>query len=363
MLDDDSDDDESLIESREVRPLGREVMTNSVMCRGMTRMGPEAFYEFCGLLVNHCGLQSTKWVHVEEQVVIFLYILGHATTNREVQRVFGRSGPIISRHFHNVLRAVIELEDLFMKQPDGLSTPAEIHDNPKLYPYFKDCVGAIDGTHVRVKVSASDAPRYRGKKGYTTQNVLAACTFDLKFTYVLAGWEGSASDARIFKDALRRQYSLKIPHDKYYLGDAGFPMMSGLIPPYKGERYHLKEYSHDPPRTHRELFNLRHSYLRNAIERTFGVVKRRFPIMASANEPQYDVRTHTRIVLACCIVHNFLMGVDPDEDILRDVDQELADGNHGEYESMFGGFTKGDCAIEELVRDSIAMAMWRDYIT
>ena len=32
-----------------------------------------------------------------------------------------------------------------------------------------------------------DAPRYRGRKGYPTQNVLAACSFDLKFTYVLPG--------------------------------------------------------------------------------------------------------------------------------------------------------------------------------
>jgi hypothetical protein len=75
----------------------------------------------------------------------------------------------------------------------------------------QDCVGAIDGTHIRVKVSAKDAPRYRGRKEYPTQNVLAACTFDLKFTYVLAGWEGSASDSRIIKNALTREDKLKIP--------------------------------------------------------------------------------------------------------------------------------------------------------
>jgi hypothetical protein len=75
----------------------------------------------------------------------------------------------------------------------------------------QDCVGAIDGTHIRVKVSAKDAPRYRGRKEYPTQNVLAACTFDLKFTYVLAGWEGSASDSRIIKNALTHENKLKIP--------------------------------------------------------------------------------------------------------------------------------------------------------
>lgn len=75
----------------------------------------------------------------------------------------------------------------------------------------QDCVGAIDGTHIRVKVSPKDAPRYRGRKDYPTQNVLAACTFDLRFTYVLPGWEGTASDSRIIKNALRREDRLKIP--------------------------------------------------------------------------------------------------------------------------------------------------------
>lgn len=51
----------------------------------------------------------------------------------------------------------------------------------------QDCIRAIDGTHVRVKVSSTEAPKYRGRKDYPTQNVLAACTFDLKFPYVLAG--------------------------------------------------------------------------------------------------------------------------------------------------------------------------------
>ena len=60
-------------------------------------------------------------------------------------------------------------------------------------------------------MSNEDAPRYRGRKGYPTQNVLAAYSFDLKFTYVLPGWEGTASDSRIIKSALIRNNNLKIP--------------------------------------------------------------------------------------------------------------------------------------------------------
>lgn len=50
-----------------------------------------------------------------------------------------------------------------------------------------NCVGAINGSHFCVKVAKEDTIRYRGWKDFPTQNVLAACTFDQKFTYILAG--------------------------------------------------------------------------------------------------------------------------------------------------------------------------------
>ena len=68
----------------------------------------------------------------------------------------------------------------------------------------QDCVGAIDGTHVRASVPPEIQGRFRGRKDGTTQNVLAAISFDLKFTYVLAGWEGSAHDSRVLNDAFAR---------------------------------------------------------------------------------------------------------------------------------------------------------------
>jgi hypothetical protein len=45
---------------------------------------------------------------------------------------------------------------------------------------------------------------FRGRKHNPTQNMMAAVNFDLKFTYVLAGWEGSAHDALILTDNIER---------------------------------------------------------------------------------------------------------------------------------------------------------------
>ncbi|KAL3838799.1 hypothetical protein ACJIZ3_023390 [Penstemon smallii] len=158
-------------------------------CREQLRMGKNAFANLVYILKGRGLLRDTARSSVEEQVAKFLYIIGHNLKYRIIKFKFRRSSETISRHFRQVLRAIISLEDLFLKQPNGDECPTQIKDNQKFWPYFKDCVGAIDGTHVRVKVSNADAPRYRGRKCYPTQNVLAACTFDLMFTYVLPGWE------------------------------------------------------------------------------------------------------------------------------------------------------------------------------
>ena len=52
--------------------------------------------------------------------------------------------------------------------------------------------------------------RFRGRNG-TTQNVLVAISFDLKFTYVLAEWEGSAHDSRVLNNAFARPGGFSIP--------------------------------------------------------------------------------------------------------------------------------------------------------
>ena len=75
----------------------------------------------------------------------------------------------------------------------------------------QDCVGVIDGTHVRASVPPEIQGRFRGRKDGTTQNVLVVISFDLKFTYILAGWEGSAHDSSVLNDAFARSRGFSIP--------------------------------------------------------------------------------------------------------------------------------------------------------
>ncbi len=59
-----------------------------------------------------------------------------------------------------------------------------------------------------------DKPRYRNQKGEITTNVLIVCSQDMQFIYVLPGWEGSATDGRVLRNAINRRNGLRVPHGK-----------------------------------------------------------------------------------------------------------------------------------------------------
>ena len=75
----------------------------------------------------------------------------------------------------------------------------------------QDCVEEINGTHIRASMPPEIQGRFHGHKDGITQNVLATISFDLKFTYVLAGQEGNAQDSRVLNDAFARLVGFSIP--------------------------------------------------------------------------------------------------------------------------------------------------------
>ena len=70
---------------------------------------------------------------------------------------------------------------------------------------------ALDGTYIKVHVLIVDRPRYRTGKYEIATNILGVCTLDMQFIYVLPGWEGSAIDSKVLRDAISRKNDLKIP--------------------------------------------------------------------------------------------------------------------------------------------------------
>ncbi|KAF7128956.1 hypothetical protein RHSIM_Rhsim10G0022400 [Rhododendron simsii] len=136
---------------------------------------------------------------------MFLYTTVHYHKNRVVKHHFFRSGQIVSRHLNDVLQAVIRLQGQLLVKP---ITQACTDDRWK---NFQNCLGPLDGTYIDVRVGPFVRPRYRNRKGDLATNVLGVCNTDMNIIYVLFGWEGSAVDSRILRDAITRTNGLKIP--------------------------------------------------------------------------------------------------------------------------------------------------------
>ncbi|XP_024641527.2 uncharacterized protein [Medicago truncatula] len=281
---------------------------NPTRCYEMFRMEKHIFHKLCHELVEH-DLKSSKHMGVEEMVAMFLVVVGHGVGNRMIQERFQHSGETVSRHFYRVLHACLKLSFKYIKPEDPMfrECHAKIKNDQRYWPFFKNVIGAIDGTHVSCVVSASEQPRFIGRKGYPTQNIMAVCDWNMCFTFILAGWEGTAHDALVFDKALTTA-NLNFPHPpqgKYYLVDSGYPTPIGYIGPYRCERYHLSEFRRSSGfENHNEVFNYYHSSLRCTIERTFGVWKNIFAILRSMPKFKYETQVH--IVVATMAIHNFI---------------------------------------------------------
>lgn len=65
-------------------------------------------------------------------------------------------------------------------------------------------MGEIDETHIPVTVDVDIQAPYCDRKGNLSQNVMGVSSFDYKFQYILAGWEGSATDSCVLASTLSR---------------------------------------------------------------------------------------------------------------------------------------------------------------
>ncbi|CAN1753365.1 hypothetical protein LINPERHAP1_LOCUS5138, partial [Linum perenne] len=99
-----------------------------------------------------------------------------------------------------------------------------------VHPKHK-CLGALDWTHVKIRVVWEDQHRYCDRKGDVSINVLGVCNPNTEFIYCSARWEGSAHDGRVLCDALGRPNGFGVPKGNYYLCDAGYANSEGSLTP------------------------------------------------------------------------------------------------------------------------------------
>ena len=84
----------------------------------MLRMIRAPFYTLCNMFRNRGLVPEKVGCTVEEQVAMFVYVVGHNQRFRVVHQSFRRSIETIHRHFHQVLYVVSELRSEMIKPRD-----------------------------------------------------------------------------------------------------------------------------------------------------------------------------------------------------------------------------------------------------
>jgi hypothetical protein len=340
--------------------------------RGST-ISPGFLSPFLEWLLEHTEVHESERsiISAAEKLIIFLVIVIQGFAFRVVEEVFQHSTATVSAVFHEVLKCMLLLHQaIVIPLQDGDETPQEIEDDLKRWPYFADCIGAIDGCHIPICIPPHEHGRWKNRKTQITQNVFALCDFDMNFRYILGEWEGSVHDGRVAASAKTR--GLATPLGKYFVTDTAYKLDKIIMTPYPRMRYHPQEFAlaRKKPKTKEELFNLRHASLRNVIKRCFAVLKRRFRILDRGRDG-YSKKTQIEIVYAVTALHNFLnRHVDPetvlneeDSDSDEDSDDESNESDEEDGEHGLGVGTVLDREGAKSRHNAVAQLMWTDYRT
>ncbi|KAL6578568.1 hypothetical protein OROMI_008784 [Orobanche minor] len=122
------------------------------LCKEQLRLHRDTFLKFVDLMVARKLLSDGRFIKVAEQVGICLYILAKGASYRDVADMFQHSIGAISMYFR------------------------------------KDCIGELDGTHIKAVISDKDGVPFRGGKGTKTWNVWRVALL-IEFSLSLM-WDG-----------------------------------------------------------------------------------------------------------------------------------------------------------------------------
>ena len=101
------------------------------------RMEPEIFKSISNYIKRERLLEGTPNVGVDEQLGMFMYMISHNATNRDLQKYFQHSAETVSRKMNEMFHIIPTLVQRFVKVPTSLTPHPRIASNPRFWPYFQ----------------------------------------------------------------------------------------------------------------------------------------------------------------------------------------------------------------------------------
>nr|XP_017035538.1 protein ALP1-like isoform X3 [Drosophila kikkawai] len=188
---------------------------------------------------------------------------------------------------------------------------------------FPNCIGAIDGKHVRIKCPTNSGSEYFNYKKFFSYVLQGVSDANCKFLFIEVGFKGSQSDGGIFAaskfNKAVRNNILNIPDAKQlpfaditapyvFVGDEAYPLMTYLMRPFPRRSLNARN----------ETFNTRLSSARRCIECAFGILTEKWRLL----KREIDLLPHRSIlaIKTMCLLHNTIIDIEKINDYIYSFD-------------------------------------------
>ncbi|XP_068129135.1 uncharacterized protein [Hyperolius riggenbachi] len=285
-------------------------------------MTVDSFDELLVLLSPSLQRQHTNMrspVSPAERLLVTLRFLATGETFASLHYQFRLGRSTVQGIVHDTCQKIWEvLQPIFMPSPTE-QLWKDAADSFLKKAKFPNCVGAVDGKHIRIQLPSGSGSRYYNYKKYFSVMLMAVVDANYKFLTIDVGSYGSTADSNIFRSSLigSRLYNgtLNLPGPKpiqehgepmphVMVGDEAFALYVNLMKPYPKRDLDTKK----------KVFNYRLTKARRFVECVFGVLSNKWRVFHSTLVMTPD---HVdNVVKAACVLHNFVRekeGVNYDE--------------------------------------------------
>ncbi|XP_069687252.1 uncharacterized protein [Periplaneta americana] len=293
--------------------------------RNYTRMTIETFDYIVSVLKNGFTLRTTNFqrpISLEERLIVTLRYLVTGMQFKQLAYSFRISKTAVSTMIVDICKSIwLNLHPIYMPVPTQKTLKKNGEEFGKKWG-FPNCVGALDGKHIRIKRPNNSQNMYRNYKGFYSTNMLTVTDANYKFVVVDIGGYGKDSDGGMFAaSALSEQLESKtlnlprpqkLPNSEIeapfvIIADEGFPLRPYLLRPFP--RNQLVEGGE------KDVFNYRLARARMVVECSYGSLLSKFNILSFPIAT--DIHNTIHIVQAMTLLHNIIRDRDgfTDEEI------------------------------------------------
>lgn len=217
----------------------------------------------------------------------------------------------VSKIIAEVVQVIWEvLQPQHMKIPDENDFKRIADDFYKLWN-FPNCMGTIDGKHVKIFCPEHSGSMYFNYKKHFSIVLQGLVDANYKFTSIDVGNYGKQSDGGTFRSSgLFLKLStgeLKIPNDKplpnsnitvpyVIIGDEAYPLLPHLMKPFSRDNFLQADESY---------YNYRLSRARRTVECAFGILFAKWRLLATSIQTSVELADY--IVKCICLLHNLII--------------------------------------------------------